>query len=1052
MWRFNFADENDFATLLQAHKDKLEFYCRKLESLSFDGHFEYRFQSLSGSNQFCVFVEDESTCQEIEDVSPEYANPICYIDQVNKNEKTVSILFFVFNLKTISRNLSIIYDPEIKTSDELNEFLFPISKDLKIAVISQTQDGIIRLCRDKYYLQINQMPREGGGVKFLCQGIRPDKDISISLLQVLIGKIQFIDKNGFTEEMRQEQEEIVQFRANAEKYNQVWQKYEEEEQIELQQRSAIIGIIHYDACEPKSRGEWKFYLSREEDYRRLDDERKNGSIELTQANTRSHSWHGTVEEMYISGDDYCLIVSSLDLDDFSVPSDSGGLCLDMYAQDVRAKRRKNARETLSGMFAEKRKIVHGLRQILTEKEWKAKIPNKQESIPDQILNMFPATFNDSQMEALIIAYNTPDFAVIQGPPGTGKTHVISALCQWLGKDLSQTNKTLLSSFQHEAVDNLAMRCRIFDIPVQRYSTSSSQAAEDTFAIWCDELKDRLSQKEDEYKCNPVFAAMYEAEKWFNYLENRHPSITNRILVLKQVLGLIRDHVTSSTFEEGTTLLEKWQGIISKSDYPKRFFRFLYGLKCTEESFEDGGVDSLCHFLELLNDMKGSNPVPQNLMDSMAQIVQKGSHVEKQDLVNLEAIKNNLLDQCINYEVLSQEKHVDSAKMSLFIQHARSELDERCRNQANQIDNIFFQYAHEVNNDPLRFRYACKKYSSAIAATTGQSTGQGMQRMLENACFENVIIDEAARATPMDLLIPMTQATKKIVLVGDGKQLPHLVEENKIRNVVAKLKANQEETQVTSALKETLFVRFQNAVQQQFLRDNFPRYIMLDTQYRMRPALGNLLSEAFYEGKLKNGKDDSQFPDIVPYGAKPAIWYDIPVEKGEAEQDHVTKSWFRQCEADAISSEAIKILDLNPDVSLGIITFYNAQVNSICTALRQKNVFEDDACSILSSKYEKRIVKIGSVDSFQGKEFDVVLLSIVRATTKADPKEKTYLSCRGRFGHLLSPGRVCVALSRQKSLLVVFGAASMFSYSIPETGLIGFEKLKELCRSNNDLVQ
>ena len=189
MLRFNVVDENDFAMLLQAHKDKLEFYCRKLESLSFDGHFEYRFQSLAGSNKFCVYVEDESVCQELDDINPEYANPICYVEQINKNEKTVLIVFFVFNIKTISRNLSIVYDQTTKSCDELNGFLFPITEDLQIAIVSQTLDGNFRLCKGKHYLQVNKMMRGEDGVKYFFQGIRSDKDIPYSLLQVLIGKI-----------------------------------------------------------------------------------------------------------------------------------------------------------------------------------------------------------------------------------------------------------------------------------------------------------------------------------------------------------------------------------------------------------------------------------------------------------------------------------------------------------------------------------------------------------------------------------------------------------------------------------------------------------------------------------------------------------------------------------------------------------------------------------------------------------------------------------------------------------------------------------------------
>ena len=65
----------------------------------------------------------------------------------------------------------------------------------------------------------------------------------------------------------------------------------------------------------------------------------------------------------------------------------------------------------------------------------------------------------------------------------------------------------------------------------------------------------------------------------------------------------------------------------------------------------------------------------------------------------------------------------------------------------------------------------KKYSMTTAATC--------QTCLDlkndsNQIFDLVIIDEAARANPLDLFIPMSMG-KKIVLVGDHKQLPHMLE-------------------------------------------------------------------------------------------------------------------------------------------------------------------------------------------------------------------------------------------------------------------------------------
>lgn len=44
-------------------------------------------------------------------------------------------------------------------------------------------------------------------------------------------------------------------------------------------------------------------------------------------------------------------------------------------------------------------------------------------------------------------------------------------------------------------------------------------------------------------------------------------------------------------------------------------------------------------------------------------------------------------------------------------------------------------------------------------------------------IDNVILEEAARSNPLDLLIPMAKATERIIMVGDQNQLPHLLEDD-----------------------------------------------------------------------------------------------------------------------------------------------------------------------------------------------------------------------------------------------------------------------------------
>jgi superfamily I DNA and/or RNA helicase len=83
-----------------------------------------------------------------------------------------------------------------------------------------------------------------------------------------------------------------------------------------------------------------------------------------------------------------------------------------------------------------------------------------------------------------------------------------------------------------------------------------------------------------------------------------------------------------------------------------------------------------------------------------------------------------------------------------------------------------------------------------------------------------------------------------------------------------------------------------------------------------------------------------------------------------------------------------------------------------------------------------------VDAFQGKEFDIVLLSLVRSNDQvADINDEA--TWRRKYGFLTLENRLCVAMSRQKRLLIVVGDADMVTGAVAEKairGLIAFLQL------------
>ena len=128
---------------------------------------------------------------------------------------------------------------------------------------------------------------------------------------------------------------------------------------------------------------------------------------------------------------------------------------------------------------------------------------------------------------------------------------------------------------------------------------------------------------------------------------------------------------------------------------------------------------------------------------------------------------------------------------------------------------------------------------------------------------------------------------------------------------------------------------------------------------------------------------------------------VPISRG-AETSGVSKS--RWAEVEAIGKDVRHILDVAPDASIGIITFYSAQSQLIKRHLD----------SFLNEE-EKNNIEVGTVDAFQGKEFDYVLLSCVRSNSPRDGKAPV-------VGFLEKPNRLCVAFSRSIRQLAVYGDA------------------------------
>ncbi|WP_291442022.1 AAA domain-containing protein [Desulfovibrio sp.] len=254
--------------------------------------------------------------------------------------------------------------------------------------------------------------------------------------------------------------------------------------------------------------------------------------------------------------------------------------------------------------------------------------------------------------------------------------------------------------------------------------------------------------------------------------------------------------------------------------------------------------------------------------------------------------------------------------------------------------------------------------------------------MDQCRFDLAIIDEAGRATPPELLIPMKLA-KKVVLIGDHCQLPPAV------NPLLRDESAQE---ALPFLKETFLDNSYFGT----LFDSLPESARcrLTEQYRMDNAIGDLVAELFYtengERRLYNGLQEIKAPGYVR-------WIDV---KGTHKR--VGTSLYNEIEGQK-TLEFLEFLDEKSKIkefqSVAVITPYREQkklLRKVCSNKTFNNL---------------KSVNINTVDQFQGSEADIVIYSTVRS--------------KGPIDFLLDKKRLNVACSRARHALFFIGNKDVF---------------------------
>lgn len=708
---------------------------------------------------------------------------------------------------------------------------------------------------------------------------------------------------------------------------------------------------------------------------------------------------------------------------------------------------------------------------------------------------------EKQLLALETALNTPDVAIIIGPPGTGKTQVIAALQRRLAEEFEEQNlssQVLVSSFQHDAVDNALDRSQVFNLPATRVGGKKGSAEEESgFGRWVDAQAQYLNEQIDQqYQQQPILKQLDELNASLALLRVSRYSPAQYAaqisLLLKQLQQLEQHRVRLpsrliSEFEDYVAEQQNKAPRTSNIEQNQTTLRFIRGVRTTPTSFaDDGSLRAYDLLRELKRQLYRFQLEDQAILEQAAQTQQADDGL----LQLLEDLQNRLLDHHLpDYRPPELKQALDNVGVKLLDQ-IESALDQQIQQHKQGIAWALQELANSIETDRQVTLATTEEYAMVVGATCQQAAGNKMASLksvagLDSSAidFDTVVIDEAARANPLDLFIPMSMARRRIILVGDDRQLPHMLEPD----IEGQL---QEEHQLTAlqleAYRISMFERMRSLLRKLQQQDGTMRVVMLDTQFRMHPVLGDFVSQQFYESmgmdKVKSGRPASDFafePEFLKalgdrqanYNNKVCQWIDVPASEGTSIKQGTSR--IREAEAERIADE-VKVLfeAAGNNLSIGVITFYAAQrelimeklastrVNNIPLMKKVNGEYEPSAEFATTSKGEEGL-RVGSVDAFQGKEFDVVLLSCVRTWHKPKPakhpnnsepeksaEESLETQLNRMFGFLRLPNRMNVAMSRQRQMLICVGDAQLATNPDAKEGVPALQTFYQLCGGNH----
>jgi serine/threonine protein kinase len=345
----------------------------------------------------------------------------------------------------------------------------------------------------------------------------------------------------------------------------------------------------------------------------------------------------------------------------------------------------------------------------------------------------------------------------------------------------------------------------------------------------------------------------------------------------------------------------------------------------------------------------------------------------------------------------------------FLDAVAEKFDVSSRDIRKRFEDIFWmssEFSSVLRSPHSNFTSFLSKTAQIVAGTC-VGIGRHSLGIVDHA-YDWVIVDEAARASPMELVVAM-QAGRRVLLVGDHFQLPPLYPSAVESRLCQMLNIRLDEFRAIN--------NFHRAFASPYGREAGKTLMV---QYRMAENISRLVSKSFYSGELSVGRKPPgvEYHHLPTYATKEVVWIDTS-DTGRSGFHNPIRgrpgSLTNEIEANVIVAllkdltsrskffEAIASMN-ESEIPIGVITMYSEQRDLIRRKLDQA----EWAVSL------RHLFTVGTVDSYQGKENRIIIVSVVRNDTSSG------------IGFLKDSERINVALSRAKDRLFIVSSTQMWS--------------------------